>query len=418
MRIVVLFCILTIMVAFPAHANEADARKAFTEGVALYNQKEYTGAAAAFRESYHLFPSWKVFYNIAQCEAAATHYQLAIDAFEKYLADGGEEIESSRKKEVADELRRLRSRAAYQEGTVWFEKGEFLKAAAAFHQAYGLNPHWKVLYNIGQCEAAAKHYGRAMEAFEKYLTEGGDDILLERRREVESELDRLQRLVGYVEITAPSGAVIIIDDAERGTAPLPGRLMIAASVVHRLKIVHEGQEILNRDIQVNGRQSIPVDAAEGEAVESSGVAVTVDENGMVIGASNEPTVVEQPVTAPGTTAEKWRKRMIPMGISVMATGGAAIAASLIVGSVALKRRNDMEDACGNDGCPPDYHEKNTTVKHLARTGDVLFSAGATLAVAGGVLFFVGKRYQRKERAIAVNPVVGRDTAGLTVSGRF
>ena len=57
------------------------------------------------------------------------------------------------------------------------EVGErFLEAVRAFRSANEINPSWKIEFNIGQCEAALKRYGLAMEAFEKYLALGGDEV--------------------------------------------------------------------------------------------------------------------------------------------------------------------------------------------------------------------------------------------------
>jgi Flp pilus assembly protein TadD len=52
---------------------------------------------------------------------------------------------------AADDAKR-----AYEEGVSHFESGRFPEAADAFRKAYELKPIWKLLYNIGQSEAAAK----------------------------------------------------------------------------------------------------------------------------------------------------------------------------------------------------------------------------------------------------------------------
>jgi tetratricopeptide (TPR) repeat protein len=81
---------------------------------------------------------------------------------------------------------------AYGKGRDLFEQGKYVKAAGSFRKAYELKPNWKILYNIGQCEAAAKRHGLALKAFEEYLSRGGDDIPPERKDEVPAEISRLK----------------------------------------------------------------------------------------------------------------------------------------------------------------------------------------------------------------------------------
>ena len=81
-----------------------------------------------------------------------------------------------------------KAQALFQKGADLYENSAFDRAADAFRQAYAIRPSWKLYYNIGQSEAAAKHYGLALEAFEKYLAEGGDDVEKERSDEVEGSM--------------------------------------------------------------------------------------------------------------------------------------------------------------------------------------------------------------------------------------
>jgi len=68
------------------------------------------------------------------------------------------------------------ARDAFKRGIGLVEKAQYQEAAKAFADAYTLQPSWKILYNIGQCQAALKEYGLAIENFERYLTDGGDDV--------------------------------------------------------------------------------------------------------------------------------------------------------------------------------------------------------------------------------------------------
>ncbi len=144
------------------------------------------------------------------------------------------------------------AKAAFAEGGTLFDGGQFAEAALAFRSAYAFAPHWKLLYNIGQCEAAARRYGLALDVFEQYLAEGGDEVDAERRDEVLAEIDRLRRMVGGFDIEAPAGSVVLVDGEERGRTPLPGRLRLAAGVEHLVVIMSGGEVLLERKVRIGG----------------------------------------------------------------------------------------------------------------------------------------------------------------------
>lgn len=99
--------------AQPAGAGkteEADAR--FRRGVELYNEVDYGAALTEFRRAYELAPAYQVLYNIAGTCYQLKDYACALRAFEKYLADGGEQIPGGRRAEVERDIAVLRSRVA------------------------------------------------------------------------------------------------------------------------------------------------------------------------------------------------------------------------------------------------------------------------------------------------------------------
>ena len=67
-----------------------------------------------------------------------------------------------------------KAKTAFDRGRASFEQQQYKDAADAFREAYDLMPSWKLLYNIGQAEAAGSRYGLALDSFERYLAVGGD----------------------------------------------------------------------------------------------------------------------------------------------------------------------------------------------------------------------------------------------------
>ena len=119
----VTFAFITIVILFSTNAftkdiyadKEAEAKAAFIEGFDLFNKGEYQKAADKFREAHRINPSWKLYYNIGQAEAAFKRYGVALAAFESYLASGGDEIDNSRQIEVQEEIYRLRNMVGFIE---------------------------------------------------------------------------------------------------------------------------------------------------------------------------------------------------------------------------------------------------------------------------------------------------------------
>ena len=88
----------------PAAASEAPAH--FRRGVELYEEADFATALIEIKRAYELFPNYKVLYNIAQSHYQMQNYALALQNFERYLAEGGTSIAEERKNEVTRELER------------------------------------------------------------------------------------------------------------------------------------------------------------------------------------------------------------------------------------------------------------------------------------------------------------------------
>ncbi len=88
---------------------DKQAKAEFERGIKLYKQGSFKEAAVAFRHADELKPAWSLYYNIAQSEAAAKDYGPAYEAFEEYLARGGDELTNARRTQVINELNNLKN---------------------------------------------------------------------------------------------------------------------------------------------------------------------------------------------------------------------------------------------------------------------------------------------------------------------
>ncbi len=295
------------------------------------------------------------------------------------------------------------AKAAFKEGKKLFKAGDYSAAATSFRRANQLNPSWKIFYNIGQCEAAAKHHGLALQAFELYLSQGGDDIPTKRLDEVLAEVDRLRKMVGTIEIEAPEGATVLVDGAERGTTPLPGPMPVAASVEHIVAIVIDGEKSAEQTVQVLGGQSMVVSFLE-KSPEQPAVE-PVEE-----GPEEKPDPVDdEPARSPVKT---W-------GWVAIGVGGAVAVAGGIIGGVALSMNGDLGEEC-DPSCTSGRKGDVDKRDNFALTADILIPTGAAIAVAGVLMVTVFSKLgdNEAEGNASLHPVIGQETIGASLEWRF
>jgi hypothetical protein len=287
------------------------------------------------------------------------------------------------------------ARKAFSNGIKLFKKGNFEEAATKFEKAYELKPSWKLLYNIGQCAAALNEHGAALDAFEGYLSQGGDEVTQERREEVLAEIKRLREMVGLLEFAAPPGAEVSIDGEVRGQAPLSGRIRVAVGVDHEILVTLDGEELLARTVRVGGGETLVIDARpEPEAPAEPSAQPTADDSG------------------PRDPKKIW-------GWVAIGVGGALVITGAITGGVALAKNGEIEDNCPQGNCPPPYHDDVEQRDRLALTADILLPVGAAAAVAGVLLLTLPWGESAGETATArVQPLLGADRAGLAAQWRF
>lgn len=101
------------------------------------------------------------------------------------------------------------------------DDGQFDAALVELKKAYDLAPTYRILYNVGIVYQQLKDYARALDAYERYVDEGGTGIPEDRLTDVNARIERLKGRVGYVDVrTTEPGAEVTIDDRVVGTTPL------------------------------------------------------------------------------------------------------------------------------------------------------------------------------------------------------
>lgn len=109
----------------PAAADD-ESKAHFKRAVALFQEGDFRSALVEFRRAYEIGHNYKVLYNIGQTEYEVQDYAGALRSFRRYLAEGGAEIEASRRASVEEDIKKLGARVARVEVKSNVEGAEIL----------------------------------------------------------------------------------------------------------------------------------------------------------------------------------------------------------------------------------------------------------------------------------------------------
>ncbi|MFO8070294.1 MAG: PEGA domain-containing protein [Polyangia bacterium] len=290
------------------------------------------------------------------------------------------------------------ARAQFELGIELYESGKHDEAAVAFSRAYELRPSYKILYNIAQTENERGEYVLALDAYRRYLADGGERINKRRRSNVLGEIERLEGLVGEIIVRSDvDGAHVFVDDRRVGETPLAEPIRVNLGD-RELVVRLEADEIHRELVTVAGGKIVDVE-----------VAVPTETAAVEDGSAGDS----------GGRLWTW--------ISFGAAGAAAITGG-VLGGVALSQRRAIEDDCVGGHCPAGLADDGDRVRGLSVGADVAFGVAAAAAAAGVVLFFVepglGEESEDEppasEEPVSVRPkwYATPEGTGISIEGRF
>ncbi|NMC69108.1 MAG: tetratricopeptide repeat protein [Myxococcales bacterium] len=252
---------------------------------------------------------------------------------------------------------------SFEIGMRLMEEQNWAGALAAFQRAYDLAPHYAVLFNIGYCQKQLQRYPEALEAFQRYLSEGGDRIRPEKRAEAEQAIADLQIFLSRVRIVVSvDGAQVFVDGVPRGTSPLAEPLVLGAG--HH---VVEARAAEHRD----ARAEFDLGGAEEREV-------TLALERLVAVAPPPPVEpppppVEPPPPPHPVEPEEWYDDWLGWTLGGIGLGVAGVGAGFLGGAAVKASKAEDE---------PDIQDAHALLEE-ATLGDVI--GGGLLIVGGGLL---------------------------------
>jgi tetratricopeptide (TPR) repeat protein len=290
-----------------------------------------------------------------------------------------------------------RARAHFRQGVTLVREGAYKAALVELKRAYELSPDYRVLFNIGQTQLELGDYVASIEAFEAYLSEGGENIEPDRRADVEVELAELRKRVATLEITANlPGVVVAIDGVRVGETPLPGELSVSVGR-HQITGTSPDGRVSTEELEVAGGdvRKVRLELATGPSQAASA-------------RREEPSAA-----APEREGHRRRQRA---AIGLFAGGGALGVGALVTGLLAKGAHDDHEkelEATRGDAAA--IAESRDDMKLYALSTDLLAAGAAALVVTGFVLVLTARGdddQAQRELKVGVGP------ARLTLEGRF
>lgn len=154
---------------------------------------------------------------------------------------------------------KVAARQHFDKGVAAYEERRFSDAVEEFETAFKLSRAFKILFNIGQVNVALGRPVEAVDAYDRYLKQGGATIAAERRKEVQIEIEhQIARIGTLVVRTTPGGADVRIDGALVGKSPLPRAVRIAMGR-HTVEAILPKHAPQLREVDVAGRAELAVE---------------------------------------------------------------------------------------------------------------------------------------------------------------
>jgi hypothetical protein len=336
-----------------------------------------------------------------------------------------------------DDATTVQARARFKEGVEAYDKGKYEEARLLFYQAYMLKKHPSLLLNLAQSSAKANRPLDAAKYFQQFLKEA-TTASPQQRKDAENGLAEVRQKLGRIEVVAPSGAEISLDDQGKvGQTPMDpidvepgthtvksgGQTVSVTAVAGKLVKADLGQnksEAAPAPIPAPVPAPTPAETAPTPAPETASHAETTEKPGLF--------------SRPATMAPVY------VGLVVGAIGGAnAIVFALFksdaqsksdtvttqIRNAAAQRNLPAQGVCNRGlsdlaGACQTLKDNNSKVDTDATIANVsLVVMGAGLLLAGGWYLFAPKKGEEKtstSHAPVLTPYAGPGNGGLLLSG--
>lgn len=260
----------------------------------------------------------------------------------------------------------------FDEAVALMAAGHFDEACPKLAESQRLDPAGGTLLNLASClensGQLASAYATYADALGAAVRDGRKDREALVRERLAAIQPRIPRLELRVADSAP-GLEIKLDGTKLGATSWRSALPIDAGS-HTLEASAPGRSPWKH----------------GFVVAADSARITIDVPALVA----LPAPPPPPPDAPPPAREERRGSALPTGLWI--GGGAAAAAGLVIGAVALANKGISDDHCPTaTTCDAEGVRAMSTARTLAWTANVVIGVGVLAAVGGVVVYFTAPR---------------------------
>lgn len=285
------------------------------------------------------------------------------------------------------------ARKHFSQGLRLYKEGDFDAALVQFERAYAVKPNFKVLYNIAQCYFELRQYVETRDTLTRYLREGGDAIDPERRAQVETDLQDLQKRVAHLRlIVNVQGAAVYVDGKKVGTTPLANRIDVS-----------EGQRTIVIESAERGSKQRLIRLAGGE---EQTIEIKFDEAARAGAPQPQPQASGAP--APSSESRGLGAGFWITGATALALGAGAGVTGYLTLQAEDKHKEKLDTPNIGQSALEDSRDET---KKLALTTDIL-AGGAVLFAGIATVLFITHDSSPQQVGLGVGP------GSLALHGKF
>lgn len=267
------------------------------------------------------------------------------------------------------------ARSLFLRGQTAYSQGDYEDAASLWERAFALDPRVGLQYNLSQAYERIGRLEDAAASLQRYVdgTTPDDARLSDARARLAAIRERIARTSVLVE-GGPEGAVLLVDDADRGRLPRPDALTVPAGS-HTIRVRAPGFEDFVASVAVPAGQTVEVHVLMARTASTSSSS-------------------------------------IPVGpIVTITAGGVVLATGLVIGAVALGQASGATSRTGSEA---------DSARSLALASDVLWVTGAVAASAGVVWLIteLSASPTPSDRAFQLVPYASPSGGGAVLAGSF
>ncbi len=149
------------------------------------------------------------------------------------------------REELAPDLRK-----EWDLGLTLFGDGNYRGAIVQFQRVYDTSKNPRVLQNIARSYQELKNYPKAVQLYERVLSEGGKSVSAADQADIKSVIGQLRSAISTLDVqTNTPGVVVNVDGEDMGVTPLPKPIEVSVAS-HVVKLSKSGFREQTRNVDV------------------------------------------------------------------------------------------------------------------------------------------------------------------------